>query len=277
MKLAFGTLGCPTWTFDQVLDAAQRYGYDGIEFRGMLNEIDLVNVPEFMPGQIEQTRLRLETAGVGAACLSSSVQVVASTASEVDRQAAMAHAKRYVQMAKEVGAPYIRLFCGGVPADMMRDEALARATDSLREIGDFAQARNIVATVETHDAFIRTEELMELIRRVDHSAVQVLWDVHHPYRMAGESVEHSMRYLDGYIRHTHIKDSVLNADGDGYTYVLLGHGDVPILEALRALNKTGYDGYLALEWEKRWIPELAEPEEVIPQYIDQMRAWLAEL
>ena len=33
MKYAFMTFSCPDWTLDEVLAAAQRYGYDGVELR----------------------------------------------------------------------------------------------------------------------------------------------------------------------------------------------------------------------------------------------------
>ena len=277
MKLAFSTLTCPAWSFDQIVEAGRQYGYDGIEFRGLMGEIDLPSVPEFSPARIADTRKRLEDAGLHAACLSSSVSVVALTKAEIDCRTAVSHAKRYVELAHEIGAPYIRLFCGDVPAGMLYSAAVDRAADSLRRIGDFARQRGVVAVVETHDQFVRSEKLMELIRLTNHPAVQVLWDIHHPYRMEGESVEHSMRYFDGHVRHTHVKDSVQNADGESYTYVLTGEGDVPILPAMRALKQAGYDGYLALEWEKLWHPELAPPEVVLPQYAEQMKAWLKEL
>jgi len=32
-KLAFTTLACPDWSVPQVIDAARRYGYDGVELR----------------------------------------------------------------------------------------------------------------------------------------------------------------------------------------------------------------------------------------------------
>jgi fatty-acyl-CoA synthase len=39
---------------------------------------------------------------------------------------------------------------------------------------------------------------------------------------------------------------------------------------LHMLGDRGYDGYVSVEWEKRWHPELAEPEIALPQHI----AWL---
>lgn len=277
MKIAFSTLGCPEWTLDEIIAAAKRDQYDGIEFRGLLAEIDLVNVPEFSPAGIGETRAKLEDAGLGVSCLSSSVTVVGSTGTEVERREAIAHAKRYVDLAKGVGAQGVRLFGGNVPETMSPDEAFDRAAESLREIGDYAQERGVIAVVETHDALIRSDRLMDLIRRANHPAVRVLWDIHHPYRIAGESIVQTVEQLDGHIAATHLKDSVLNTEGEGYMYVLLGHGDVPLKAALHALKDLGYDGYLALEWEKRWIPELDGPEVAFPQYAQQVRAWLAEM
>ena len=36
-------------------------------------------------------------------------------------------------------------------------------------------------------------------------------------------------------------------------------------ESLAALRAAGYDGWLTVEWEKRWHPELAEPEVALPR------------
>lgn len=277
MKLAFSTLGCPQWTFTRILEAAVQYGYDGIEFRGLLGKVDLPETPEFSVGGVAETRRRLDDAGVRAACLSSSVAIVHAMATDVERKAAIAHTERYLDLAKEVGAPVIRLFCGDYPAALAPVVALELAAQSLREIGDFAQARGVRVAIETHDAFIRTDRLMELIRLANHPAVGVLWDIHHPYRIVGETVAQSMRHLNGKVMHTHLKDSIQSEGGEGYTYVLLGRGDVPMREAIAALQAGGYDGYFSLEWEKRWVPELEEPEIAIPQYAEQMRAWQAEL
>jgi sugar phosphate isomerase/epimerase len=277
MKLAFSTLGCPAWTLAQVIEAAQRDGYDGVEFRGLRETIELTEAPDFSPAHIADTRARLADAGVAVACVSTGLRVVSATTTRIDRHTLVEHARRYVDLAKEVNAPYIRLFCGEVPEHHPRAIALEQAVDALQQIGDFAQGREVIALLETHDAFVSSGELMDLLRLTHHPAVQVLWDIHHPYRLAGETIAQTMRNLHGHIRSTHVKDSVLHEDGEQYTFVPVGQGDVPIPAALRVLHDTGYDGYLTFEWEQRWHPHLAAPEIVFPQYVRQMRAWLAEL
>lgn len=277
MELAFSTLGCPEWTFDDVITHAKEYGYTGIEFRGLLSEIELTQVPEFSSAQIATTRQRLADAGLQATCLSSSVSIVKAMADAVSKQQAVATAERYIDMAKEVGAPFVRLFCGDNPPDMSMADAVARAAETLQHLGDFALSRGVTVVVETHDAFTETIKIANLVRMTNHPAVRVLWDIHHPFRAKGESIVQSMENLQGLIAYTHIKDSVVNAETGAVTYVPIGLGDVPVKQVIDDLQQAGYDGFITLEWEKRWHPELADPEIVFSHYTEQMRAWMAEL
>ena len=42
-------------------------------------------------------------------------------------------------------------------------------------------------------------------------------------------------------------------------------------EAVAAAVRYGYDGYLSLEWEKQWHPEIAEPEIALLQAVPLLR------
>ena len=69
-----------------------------------------------------------------------------------------------------------------------------------------------------------------------------------------------------------MKDSVVE-DGNN-RLCLPGQGTMPIPEVVEILSTAGYDGYLALEWEKRWHPEIEPPEEAFPTYMQYMRSIL---
>jgi sugar phosphate isomerase/epimerase len=56
--------------------------------------------------------------------------------------------------------------------------------------------------------------------------------------------------------------------------VPLGEGEVPVRESLAALRAAGPDSWLTVEWEKRWHPELAEPEVALPRDGDTLKRWL---
>ncbi len=43
------------------------------------------------------------------------------------------------------------------------------------------------------------------------------------------------------------------------------------------LAARGYDGWLSVEWEKRWQPSIADADVALPQYAAGVRAILDEL
>ena len=74
--------------------------------------------------------------------------------------------------------------------------------------------------------------------------------------------------LAPFVKHTHLKDS--KPEGTGIRYVLTGAGTVPVRETVNILARAGYKGFDCFEWEKRWHPEIEEPEIALPQYAETM-------
>ena len=55
--LSFSTLGCPQWSFEKIVQCAADNGYQGIEIRGIQDQLDLPKCPEFStPERIAATR-----------------------------------------------------------------------------------------------------------------------------------------------------------------------------------------------------------------------------
>ena len=69
MKLCFSTLGCPEWSFSDIISTACDMGYDGIEIRGVGNVIDGTRIPQFSPENAEKTKALLAGKGLAVACL----------------------------------------------------------------------------------------------------------------------------------------------------------------------------------------------------------------
>src|ERR1035438_8973895 len=70
--------------------------------------------------------------------------------------------------------------------------------------------------------------------------------------------------LKAAIRHIHIKD--LRFDHDGWKYVLTGEGVFPLLDLKGVLDRLAYERFLSFEWEKKWHPEIADPEIALPHF-----------
>jgi sugar phosphate isomerase/epimerase len=73
----------------------------------------------------------------------------------------------------------------------------------------------------------------------------------------------------------HLKDA--RRSTDGWQLVLLAEGEVPVKDGLRLLKQRGYDDFISVEWEKKWHPEIADPEVAFPQHLSLLQQYVREL
>ena len=140
-----------------------------------------------------------------------------------------------------------------------------------------AERLGVAIGVETHDAFSASAVVAELLALVDpdavgSGAVGAVWDSHHPHRM-GETPAEVYANLGPRILLAQVKDARRLPGGD-WQLVLLGEGEVPVREMLGLLVAGGYPHWISVEWEKRWHPEIEEPEVALPQHLELLTKWL---
>lgn len=272
MKFSFSTLGCPDWGLDEILRRAGEYGFDGIAFRGLNGELDLTKVAEFQPDRRAETRAKIEAAGLETNMLLASTRMMAEAA---DLAASQENAKGHIDIAADLGCPFIRVFGGAIPGGVAHATAVTRAGERLRELGDHAASRGVKVLLETHDDWIDPAFTRRALEAAGHPAVAALWDIHHPWRIAEKSLEGAWREIGKWVAAVDVKDSVADPGARmGYRYVKLGEGQVPWHEALALLRREGYDGWLTFEWEKRWHPDIDAPEIAFPHFRQTIGAML---
>jgi sugar phosphate isomerase/epimerase len=264
MKLAFTTLACPTWTLEQVIDAAQHNGYEGLEIRLLEGEM--------LPADLDQaTRERVRShcahAGLKIICVDTSIRI--ATLDPDGRADQIREGLAFLEIAADWEAPFIRVF-GGPPANTAGVEAIQASIESLGPLAERGQELGVTVLLETHDAFSSSVPVGKVLDEVPGAGA--LWDMLHPYRV-GEQPAETARRLGDRCRHVHVKDG-RRADGEDWDLTLLGEGEVPIPEILSTLHAGNYDGWLAVEWEKKWHPEIEEPEIAIPQHAQVLRRYL---
>jgi sugar phosphate isomerase/epimerase len=269
LPIGFSTLGSPKWSWIQTLDFAAANGFAAIELRGMQETMDLSQRPEFQPDRIAQARRELADRGLVVSCLGASIGMHEQDAAKL--ATAMAETRRFIDVASALGTPYVRVFGDKWVPGMSRDAVLAYVARNFRELAEYARPRNVVVILESHGDFTTSPTLLELMRLTDSPAAALLWDAHHTF-VSGESPDDSVAQLGRYIRHTHLKDSV--PSGADRKYVLTGKGEVPVKRQVEALARIGYTGMYSFEWEKRWHPEIEEPEVALPHYARTAREYL---
>lgn len=270
LPLGFSTLGCPGWTWNQILDFAQQYNFLGVELRGLHGNMDLPTCPEFSAGRIEQSKREVTDHGLHISSVDSDSIMNEPDVKKCEEQ--LAAARRFIDLASVLGAPYIRVF--GNEMVGTEDESIARVASSLRHLGDYAGRKNVTVLLESHGDFTHSPVLRRIFEKADSPHVGLLWDANHTYVLGGEDPAFTVAQVGKYIHHTHLKDSV--GKGEQAHYVLTGEGEVPVKRQVEVLVDMGYTGYFSFEWEKVWHPDLQDPEIAFPEFAKVMTQYLQD-
>ena len=268
MKLSFSTLACPGYTWAELYSVAKDFGFHGIEMRGLGGDIFDVHASPFRPENLPETRATLKRLKLEICCLSSGCALKFA-----DRHAeTIAELKEYIALAKELGTPYIRVL-GDLKAEPEEDFPDENVIEPMKILAPIAEEAGVTLLIETNGVYSDTARLADVLARIGSDNVAALWDWNHPYRFNGESPETTIKNLGAFIKHCHIKDSVME-DGK-VKYRLVGEGDLPKMEEyMKALRSLNYEGYISLEWLRQYAPELSEAGIVLPHYVHFMSQYL---
>ena len=257
MKLSFSTIGCPGWTFDEIVSVAKDAGFDGIEIRGIANELYAPHCSVFSKENINTSKERLQNLRIDIPIITTGAVLGDAAVSEKG----MNEAKDCILLAQKLNSPYIRVMSVSVPEPAEMDFDLC--VRNMRELCEFSADKNVTPLIETNGNLAKSEEMLRFISEVSVENIGILWDIHHPFRYFGEKPADTVYALGKYIKHVHIKDSVKE---NKVEYRMAGYGDVPIEDVVLNLKNIGYNGFLSLEWVKLWNPDLEEPGIVFLHY-----------
>src|SRR5437868_5477008 len=83
--LAFSTLACPDWSWEQAVQKAVEYGYQGLELRGVEGEMDLTKAAPFTSSRLPSTKRELKERGLAIPCLDTSCRFDQAAEIEIGR------------------------------------------------------------------------------------------------------------------------------------------------------------------------------------------------
>ncbi|MFJ5061204.1 sugar phosphate isomerase/epimerase family protein [Streptomyces nigra] len=248
MKLAFSTLGVPGLPLPDVLRLASAHGYHGVELRAHPEE---PVHPGLGPGERAGVAAEFKAAGVEPLGVAGYTRIAAPG----DDGPVIEEVRTLVDLAHDIGAPYVRIFPGADP------EQTSEATDAIaaRRLGtaaEYAADLGVRVLLETHDSHRAAADAMRVLGLVGHRNVGALWDVMHTW-LAGEQPAESYAALAPHLGYVQVKDI---AGADDTTPLPLGAGVLPLAECVEVLSRHGWDGWLCWEYEKRWYEDAAPLE-----------------
>ena len=166
------------------------------------------------------------------------------------------------------------MFGDEIPPGEKRAAVIARVVDGFQQMAAHARAAGVIVLMESHGDFTHSKDIAAVHTRRRLRGVRGAVGRPSHLRRRARAAGGDLRRARPWVRHTHLKDS--KPAGADRRYVLTGAGDVPVKAQVEVLAGAGYKGYYCFEWEKKWHPEIEEPEVAFPHFADTMRGYLKD-
>ncbi|MFT7250244.1 MAG: sugar phosphate isomerase/epimerase, partial [Arcticibacterium sp.] len=251
-QLCFSTLGCPEWSWDKILRTANKHSFGGIEIRGLLDEIDILNSPTFSKENRKTSKRMAEDYGVEIVNINPSANLHETKPQK--RKENIDTVKRYIELANEVDCEFVRVFPDKLAYEGDKKRSLDLIGVGLEELAAFSKGTGIKTLLDAHGDVVFSSDIEYIMNSQDLETTGIIWDYFNMHLKTGETAKEMVDVLQSYINFVQIKDGYLKEGVHEYT--LPGKGEIPVLDILKAVDAMDYKGFISLEWEKRWHPEL---------------------
>ena len=250
MKLSFSTRGWQDLCWTDLTSAAKEMHFAGIELYDLFKREDLVGRDgPFDRYSVASTMRHLRRDGINVPCLDLSADLSSDGLDTILWACGMAG---------QMHVPYVAFDIKHADDEVN----LPR----LRKASEEASRAGTELLIKTRGDYADTGKLRDLLDGLAADGIGVLWDMHHPYYDFKETADTTIRNLGGYVKHVHLRDS---REDDG-AYTIIGEGDLPIDDLMRALSSIDYDGYVSLEWKPEWVEDLRDYEFIFPHFVTYM-------
>ena len=251
MNLSFSTRGWGDLSWDQMLQEAVDMRFGGVEVYNLFKFPELTDRGgPFHAHKVAATVRQLRDLKLKIPCFDTSVDL----SSDPEALPVLTEMLAY---AKQAQVPYV------VACALTENEELVG--NNLEKLLAAAEANGVSLLLKTSGIYADTARLRSMLESFASDWLGALWDMHHPYRDFGESADATIKNLGTYVKHVHLRDSDENGD-----YQLIGEGNMPIADMIRALGSINYDGFISLEWKPEWMEDLQDREIIFPYYVNYM-------
>ncbi len=248
-------------TEKELISLAKEMGFDAFEFSE-------INTPEGMDKIAYAKELCKEAERVGIPLVQYSIGADFIYGCDGDLEKEIERLKKEVDVAEALGVEGMRHdTTGGYKGEDAEkytfSDALPRIIEGCRRVSEYAKEKGIKTMTENHGYFSQdSERVKKIVEGVNYENFGTLVDIGN-FLCVDEYPCDAVKNVETFAFYVHAKDfcyrkqdAILSPDGFFKTRngnylkgVILGHGDVPVLEALKIVKDSGYNGYVTLEFE----------------------------
>ncbi len=274
MRIAGHTMGTPEYTVAEAIDLFASLGMEGIEaichedYRSAIR-------PDISIEALRELRDRAAGQGIQFAAITP----YATDLNAEDPTLMAAHQDllcRAIDIARELGAGCVRAYAGRETGGPGRDDRLRRLAGAAQRPASAAEKAGVRLGFENHFNTLAdsARATVDVVRAVNHPAVGIVYDQSNLTMLGTEDHTVAIPLQAPFLVHVHVKDmrfkaqapqqtsgkvEALPADAKPTVSLPVGEGEMPWKDILAALKRTGYDGWLSIEYERRWYPDLLPP------------------
>ncbi len=185
-----------------------------------------------------------------------SIRTELTQSSAAGQEKEVANLKKWIDVANKLSATHIRVFGGRVPKGATEDQAAGWAAEVLKRGAEYAGKRGVILGLENHGGITaRAERIIQIVKKVDSPWVGINLDTGNFRTDALKQIEMCLPYAVN----SQFKTLITGSDGKKQP------SDWDLIVGMFA--KTGYKGYLAIEYEGK------EPAETgFPRYMKKLQA-----
>ena len=266
LKLAFCSIACPDWTLAQITENSRSMGFDGVQL--CVHKDGSHIHPDMSVGEARKVGEQFRGAGVAIAGLWAFTSFMHSDDAELAKN--QAQMRTLIAQAEAMGALSIRTYGGHIPAGANRDAMDQKMANALKPLAREAHERGVKIGLYTHDEWVSGKRNHQMIELVGSPGLGTVYDVSAAHARSGESWEVTYQQIKDHLCYTLLSDRYVGPDEKPH-FVSLGSGEVPLREMVKGLKSGGYGSHLSYIWEKKWMRNLADPEEMLPHYVYWIR------
>lgn len=296
MKLAGHTMATPEFTVAEALQFFSRLGLDGAEI--VIQSGYKSGIPyDATDDEVRQIRQLADSLGLTIAATTPYYNLYNNLDEQV-RQQEQDNLMRVIDMTRILGASSVRIYGGAFQDDETDPDGrkLQQLVKTMRACGDYAAQFGINLSIENHFGTMCTtaERTMTAIRAIDRENVGILYDQANLAFLPAEEYRQAIDLQRGHIKYVHVKDLVYRGGSpkpfrsDSVSHIseeirtvysrIPGDGILDWPAILRYLRDSGYDGWLSLEYERRWgKQDLPIATEGLPVCVARVREWMSAL
>lgn len=243
-----------------IIDKAAELGFEGIEFA----EASWVNGYDFSLAQKIKEYVASKNMEVVAYC--AGADFIHGCGGVLKDE--IFRLRQITEFAAALGAKNMRhdvAGCGpvGKKVGISYDVMLPRLAEGCREVAKYAEQVGIGTMTENHGYYSQDSTRVEkLINETNHENFGALIDAGN-FMCADEDPCEAVARMIPYCKHVHVKDffwksgmEVNPGNGWGTTRAgnylrgtIVGHGDAKIYQSIQSLKRSGYDGFVSIEFE----------------------------